>query len=117
MAAYTSGVNQNIRKTINKRSVGRVIVLVFACIGVGSLASRILRPWTLPSGGGQYEASPDGRYEFSAWNLADDAPWGRDYLYYKFEIKNLGTGEIIRTICIPEPEPDAPIFSNPRRPQ
>ena len=89
-----------------------VVAIGIVAIAAGYRAVTLLR---YPLGSGQYDLSPDGRFEARASNMTDKSFWGGQRHYYQFEIIDVTTKERLRTVTMgfPDGEP-AVVYRGPK---
>jgi hypothetical protein len=77
----------------------KIVLIAMVVLLLLAAAWRWVYILPYPLGGGQYQASPDGKFEAHASNLTDKTFWGGERHYYEFSVYPQGrSSEDIRTV-------------------
>ena len=88
------------------------IAILILLGGVGAVR-RALKVSIYPTGGGQYEHSPNGKYTASAFSMYYEDFWGYSRSYYEFSIEPKGAltvSEAIKVVRMDNPIEGQPTF-------
>jgi len=86
-----------------------VVFVVSLVLIAGGVMWRCVQVLPYPLGAGQYQASPDGRYEAHASTMRDEDFWGNKRDYYELSVLDKSSREAVRTIRM-DPIPGTPMF-------
>ena len=96
-----------------RRQLAIAVVIAVLIIGGMLIGGTVVWRWIqvlpYPMGGGQYQASPNGRYEAHAFDMHDEDFWGNERDYYELYVLEKASGKRIRRIRM-DPIPGEPVF-------
>ena len=89
--------------------VAIAMLIVGAMLIAGAAAWRWVQVLPYPLGSGQYQVSPDGRYEAHASEMHDEGFWGSERDYYELSVLDKSSHKSIRTVRM-DPIPGEPML-------